>query len=168
MLAVTSSCNLTSRGDETQEPCIELKRSIHLTKCQAYHLIANDSITEGIHLLDSLWNTYHVDRNMLQGLASAYYKKGDKDSAFHWLKYEEQYLDSLIRIEPKPELYNDLCLIKLILEGRNAAEQLTDKIGDKMQESARKIFEEYPDGEELLKLLTDDMCNSYKSGDYVR
>lgn len=43
----------------------ELRSSICKSKYYAYNLIANDSIMEGIAILDSLWETYHIDRTIL-------------------------------------------------------------------------------------------------------
>lgn len=83
----------------------ELRSSICKSKYYAYNLIANDSIMEGIAILDSLWETYHIDRTILVAIGTAYYKLGDKELAYQWFRRAEHHIDSLIDVEPSPGLY---------------------------------------------------------------
>lgn len=108
----------------------ELRSSICKSKYYAYNLIANDSIMEGIATLDSLWETYHIDRTILVAIGTAYYKLGDKELAYQWFRRAEHHIDSLIDVEPSPGLYNDLLPVAYILKGKEAAMEVMDMMAE--------------------------------------
>ena len=70
MSSLLVSCE--RRQLDTKSGDAELSSSICKSKYYAYNLIANDSIMEGIAILDSLWENYHIDRTILVAIGTAY------------------------------------------------------------------------------------------------
>lgn len=138
----------------------ELRSSICKSKYYAYNLIANDSIMEGIAILDSLWETYHIDRTILVAIGTAYYKQGDKELAYQWFRRAEHHIDSLIDVEPSPGLYNDLLPVAYISKGKEAAMEVMDMMAEPEKSIAQNFFVEYPDRQTFLNEMVSmfDSC----------
>lgn len=141
---------------------VELRGSICKSKYHAYHLIANDSIMEGIAILDSLWETYHIDRTILGAIGAAYYKQGNKKLAYQWFRRAEHYIDSLIGVEPSPGLYNDLLPIVYVLKGKESAIEVMNMMKEPEKSMAQEFFVEYPD----RQLFLDDIVGIFDSCEY--
>lgn len=153
---------------EQNEDSIELRKSIHLDKCYAYHLIANDRVTEGICILDSLWRTYHLDDMIPVGVGLAYYKQGKRDSAFYWFQISEAYIDSMIKTQPSEIWLRDKLPLAYILRGKDAAKEVEEAMSEESQEQARAFFDIYPNPEGFLKDVILNICEAYKDTNYVR
>ena len=121
---------------EQHQDSIELRKSIHMSKCYAYHLIANDSVKEGIHILDSLWQTYHLDDMIPCGIGTAYYKQGECDSAFYWFQVSEAYIDSMIVTQPSEKWLRDKLPLAYILRGKEAALEVEKSMSEESKEQA--------------------------------
>lgn len=156
-----TSCGKGRREMATTKTCdAELRGSICKSKYYAYNLIANDSIMEGIAILDSLWETYHIDRTTLVAIGTAYYKLGDKELAYQWFRRAEHHIDGLIDVEPSPGLYNDLLPVAYILKGKEAAMEVMGKMAEPEKSIARNFFVEYPDRQTFLNEMVSmfDSC----------
>lgn len=163
------SCNSKHSTNQQEQDDLELRKSIHLSKCYAYHLIANDSIKEGIQILDSLWNTYHLDRMIPCGIGCAYYKVGEMDSAMFWFRRAESHIDSMIKIQPSEPLYCDKLPLTCILRGKEAALEVKDKLTSEVWiEQADSFLENFTGPSAFLEDVTRDMFEPYKRSDYVR
>lgn len=163
------SCDSKQSTKQQGQDNLELRKSIHLSKCYAYHLIAKDSINEGIHILDSLWNTYHLDRMIPCGIGCAYYKAGEVDSAMFWFQRAESHIDSLINIQPSEPLYCDKLPLAYILRGREAALEIKEKLtSEEWIQQAEFLIENFSSPSAYLEDVTNDMFEAYKRSDYVR
>lgn len=135
---------------DTKVDDAELRASICESKYYAYHLISADSIQEGIAILDSLWDNYHIDITILEAIGTAYYKQGDKKRAYESFRQAEHYIDSMIDVEPSPGLYNDLLPVVYILKGKEAAMEVMNKMEEPEKSMAKDFFVEYPDRQLFL------------------
>lgn len=163
------SCNSKQKTNQQEAENLELRKSIHLSKCYAFHLIANDSIKGGIHILDSLWNTYHLDRMIPCDIGLAYYKAGELDSAMCWFQRAETHIDSLTKIQPSEPLYCDKLPLAYILRGKDAALEVKDKLtSEEWIQQADSFLEYYTEPSAFLEDVTCDMFEAYKRSDYIR
>lgn len=153
---------------ERYESGIELRKSIHLSKCHAYHLIANGKVAEGIYMLDSLWQTYHLDDMIPVGVGSAYYKQGKHDSAFYWFHISEVYIDSMIKTHPSESWLRDKLPLAYILRGKEAAKEVERLMSKESREWACIFFETYPNPENFLENAVLNTFEAYKDTNYVR
>lgn len=174
LAVVVLGCSMSCRGKSDQrvsEQCqdsIELRKSIHLSKCYAYHLIANDSVKEGINILNSLWKKYRIDDMIPCGIGAAYYKMEQHDSAFHWFQIAEEYIDSLIRIKPSESLLRDKLPLAYILRGKEAAKEIEKAMSEESRQQAQTFFETYPNPEDFLENAVLNVFEAYKDNNYVR
>lgn len=170
LLGCSLSCKnkIEQRVSEQYQDSIELRKSIHMCKCYAYHLIANDSVKEGIHILDSLWQTHHLDDMIPCGIGAAYYKQGEYDSAFYWFQVSEAYIDSMMEIQPSEKWLRDKLPLAYILRGKEAALEVKMSMSEESKEQARVFFETYPTPKDFLENAVLTVFNSFKSNDYAR
>ena len=171
-MLVLSACSGQSNTESTGDDDLELRKSVHLSVCYARHLIANDSIQEGIHLLDSLWNNYHVNWNTPCLIGMAYYRMGDRETAMRWFEYNRKYIDSLISVNPSEKLYSDLVPLVYILDGIDEAMKLRPHFTGAYAEMADSFFSytrrEFTDAEQFLQKTIKDDDYTYKPVDYIR
>lgn len=170
LLGCWLSCKnkIEQRVSEQYQDSIELRKSIHICKCYAYHLIANDSVKEGIHILDSLWQTHHLDDMIPCGIGAAYYKQGEYDSAFYWFQVSEAYIDSMMEIQPSEKWLRDKLPLAYILRGKEAALEVKMSMSEESKEQARVFIETYPTPKDFLENAVLTVFNSFKSNDYAR
>lgn len=170
LLGCSLSCKnkIEQRVSEQYQDSIELRKSIHMCKCYAYHLIANDSVKEGIHILDSLWQTHHLDDMIPCGIGAAYYKLGEYDSAFYWFQVSEAYIDSMMEIQPSEKWLRDKLPLAYILRGKEAALEVKMSMSEESKEQARVFFETCPTPKDFLENAVLTVFNSFKSNDYAR
>ncbi len=170
LLGCSLSCKnkIEQRVSEQYQDSIELRKSIHMYKCYAYHLIANDSVKEGIHILDSLWQTHHLDDMIPCGIGAAYYKQGEYDSAFYWFQVSEAYIDSMMEIQPSEKWLRDKLPLAYILRGKEAALEVKMSMSEESKEQAHIFFETFPTPKDFLENTVLTVFDSFKSNDYVR
>lgn len=166
LLGILISC--IGNSSDAQMNGTDLRKSIHLSKCHAYHLIANGHTEEGIGILDSLWQTYHLDYTILSGIAAAYYKIGKRDSAFMWLQMEETYIDSMLKCQPTEALLRDKLPLTYLLKGKEAAKKVEASLSEELRQMARDFFDACPTPEDFLNSAVTQFFEAYKDSNYVR
>ena len=162
------SCTCTQNQSDVEQNDLQLHKSLHISKCYAMHLIGKDSISEGVHILDSLWSSYHVDTTIPLFIGFAYYRAGEMDSARHWLEYTERYLDSLTHIQPSIGLYNDLLPLVYYLHGKEEAQKFIEDKDDAFRKTAEGFLSTVPSPDGFMKLVVNGWFDTYKQDDYVR